>query len=1738
MSLIARIQYVNFLTYSHPDSRDRKPALRVVEFSPLKYSTAINIPNGHGKTNMISALLYLVSRDSKLKQIALPLFTPRRCGAPSHIRVQLWDLQDDLAQTDLGLEEGLLDPRDLPNKNDHYVFGLCAYQSDEPKFYYYRGVLEDCPVFDRTDNGYLYCQEAAVQQAVKAVGGTWNISSVHEWRSLITSHIPSRVLAQQVKFHLDGGGDKSAQLHQVEPDGDESFDQAFFRTVIAPELLASTGELESDPDDPRENFEELLYAHFSKMASATIKAEQEQQVIKEQEEVVCDLGGLVATGEKAKEENDKYSLMLGSIDRDGALVRHLVRTDPYPGLLDARHLPPDRVGEIVPYIVIDKIHGTMILDAGLEKLTSVETRILNQSADRIRIHRQEVDESQVIDFNCDLVNFQPGNRGGGYTRKAYAFDAALQLIALLRDIGTAKLAGASDTLRQAFFWVESSADTNSYRKAARQLAAEIERHKEDIKRRAGEIAQWEAEVKDLGDRITKYDQAKGAYEDLVKSGNFTAEELEAPALLTNKVAMELRATEDALSSHDKRVGSLERAFVSYLAFCQNNPGISVRARLEELTAQAANAQEALRDAEQRLQHSSGELDRLNGLKSEQEGWNRKSQQQLGALQELQSHQPIYTEWFGDASPDAIDIRGGLKKIGDDEQNIAQRRQEREGLRDSITSLLPAVSRFRELFDDADAENVDISGELQRIATQEKVLERARVDADALHARIQGLNPFIETYRRIFGDADPAMLDPGKDRADLQQAIVLAETTKKSLDAQVFRLNLFRATHPGWIAAAWLADMESRRTVLTQEIAQLNQQILTAERQLEELMSDPVARPEDVACAHALIDGTVPFVPLHVFIEEHCPSGLKQQWLTHFSALLFAPVVKTIEEAAEAARLLHDGQASMPVLIASPLKALMESDTPTLALEGECAYTWLAGIKTRMVHCLLNPVAVEEERSLARQRLAGLRETHTRMGEAIDGLSEKSESMLLARDAERAETSSAEAKLAACSELLEKQRKQLPDILVRSSSDALDSIQKTREYLVLIQKHGENVAERVVEELRQIGEKAEFLRQTREWFEERNSDVVRKIIMDMRRYLALLAEHGADVLQNVEEDLGLIDEEAEDLRRSRKWYEERDLDDIHAAVSAMRRYFQSGGDAELTRLQDVFETGVADLSTLATKIVGAAQAVTEDENRLSAARTTASIAATAYNQDSRYLDDLVRFSETEDLSFMETHEQSRQTLEAGKNRDEARKSYDSQFLHAQRYVEEIRNSQTSEQELLNRKAGLEAKTAEARRLQEEDGQAAEDKNGKLVALKNLQDTLHEAACRLLAEFRAVSKSLEDIRDAVSAGVPRFENTDLYLQAESIRGRLERSDGDPFFLDEIRKLGRLAGELGLAGQSKEIAQARRNADRLAREYRERKASFCAEIISGARKGLSVLNGEWLQGQERFDAPTEMKAQIEASIASNRALLQQATTSLEFARDKTTEMLTILAKDAERALSILEEAMATTPTARFYVRANVVAEDKICNLLDRLYSDIEAQMRRHTDSGSLAAEKRQKKRALDELRGEVYRSLFTDVSVEFRHPSIWEGGQHRVTSKSLSEGMRTAVSLMWIAKLAEFRLRQAIDQAGGMKRQNSRAALRKERYFVILDGLFSNLSHDDMIDSAMESLRLSSGHFQLIGMIHHPRYINNPKIFPSYFVGRPYRASGGKHAWLTVEPYKNPPGSLGVFGSHFTQEGYHGS
>lgn len=115
----------------------------------------------------------------------------------------------------------------------------------------------------------------------------------------------------------------------------------------------------------------------------------------------------------------------------------------------------------------------------------------------------------------------------------------------------------------------------------------------------------------------------------------------------------------------------------------------------------------------------------------------------------------------------------------------------------------------------------------------------------------------------------------------------------------------------------------------------------------------------------------------------------------------------------------------------------------------------------------------------------------------------------------------------------------------------------------------------------------------------------------------------------------IDEEADDLRRSREWYEARDRDDIHAAVNAMCRYLQAGGDAEVTRLQSVVDVGIAELSALAAKVTVTTQAVAEDEDRLSTARTAESNAAEAYNRNKQHFEDLASFAESETFRSWKT-----------------------------------------------------------------------------------------------------------------------------------------------------------------------------------------------------------------------------------------------------------------------------------------------------------------------------------------------------------------------------------------------------------------------------------------------------------------------------------------------------------------------
>jgi hypothetical protein len=163
-------------------------------------------------------------------------------------------------------------------------------------------------------------------------------------------------------------------------------------------------------------------------------------------------------------------------------------------------------------------------------------------------------------------------------------------------------------------------------------------------------------------------------------------------------------------------------------------------------------------------------------------------------------------------------------------------------------------------------------------------------------------------------------------------------------------------------------------------------------------------------------------------------------------------------------------------------------------------------------------------------------------------------------------------------------------------------------------------------------------------------------------------------------------------------------------------------------------------------------------------------------------------------------------------------------------------------------------------------------------------------------------------------------------------------------------------------------------------------------------------------------------------------------------------------------------------------------------------------------------------------VYKQIFINPKVEFSHTGIWNGDR-RPFNDILSMGQKTALHLMWLIKHAEYSLLRASYQHRSRKERD--AALRNSQHILFFDGLFSNLSNEKIINEAFEGLKYVGDAFQLIGLIHNTRYVNNKDIFPAHLIGRRYQKAGedngGARGFVTVEPWQTP-GDMGMFTSIF--------
>ena len=113
------------------------------------------------------------------------------------------------------------------------------------KFYHYLGRLEDVPTIRKCgENSRQLVSINEFKEFIDDVEGIDEVS-LQDWIREISEYVPRSQILQMVKFQKSGGLDNASSIFPVKLKGQDTYDQAFFYQIIAPELLS--GFFEDNP---------------------------------------------------------------------------------------------------------------------------------------------------------------------------------------------------------------------------------------------------------------------------------------------------------------------------------------------------------------------------------------------------------------------------------------------------------------------------------------------------------------------------------------------------------------------------------------------------------------------------------------------------------------------------------------------------------------------------------------------------------------------------------------------------------------------------------------------------------------------------------------------------------------------------------------------------------------------------------------------------------------------------------------------------------------------------------------------------------------------------------------------------------------------------------------------------------------------------------------------------------------------------------------------------------------------------------------------------------------------------------------------------------------------------------------------------------------------------------------------------------------------------------------------------
>ena len=517
---------------------------------------------------------------------------------------------------------------------------------------------------------------------------------------------------------------------------------------------------------------------------------------------------------------------------------------------------------------------------------------------------------------------------------------------------------------------------------------------------------------------------------------------------------------------------------------------------------------------------------------------------------------------------------------------------------------------------------------------------------------------------------------------------------------------------------------------------------------------------------------------------------------------------------------------------------------------------------------------------------------------------------------------------------------------------------------------------------------------------------------------------------------------------------------------------------------------------------------------------------AYPADLRaLLEQAKQFSIQGGVEFLKSAPRREQELEEAFRRANARKEYRLNLVRAVAYLTAIQRARKGEDinGLIAKKKGELTKVkAEVDRVSEKRDELISRRKPLDGAMK----AIDRAAQLAQQHFQPASRVALDLSGR-DIDQEQLESTEIFQQAEVLRVTVERSDDLDEVVREAEALQDLLSQMEIERDLQELRSLKNQSDSHSNAF--------LESVQQASKyeGLSDVERERLQtvldlsGTQLVIA---MARDIREIYERERSLYEQAAEAESESRSLVTKRIGYFIESAQDNLDLFKRvarAKHGDGPAHFQVSADMISREESEALIENIIATL--------DEEEAARKKRQKRgmensesdaqyrgRLRDLIRHNTYRRIFRLPSVKYVSPHIRNDERPRSLTQSLSSGQRTAMTLQWIIRLAEFAISRELQ--GSISRVSARRRARERAQSILfIDGLFSDLSDEQLIREAMSGIRNTRGRFQLIGLIHNTKYTNDFDVFPVLLLGKVITGRNGSGGWVSINEQNEETSTL---------------